>query len=390
MSRAHQSHRSSVNTFACSDVKIQMRPMCVGGVVVTRSPRMSDVRGSNPGTATGYALLMSSNKGETRVQCFPLAWNHRNNYARTGGRPFKREWCEYEQNTYPAKPQDEISRNPQMRLYYQQCGRRSPRDSVKFTFYSNSNWIDFDECSHLHNSLNFTGGSTGRTSQTVDFLASLINPTAAPDAFLISSKCDASLQSSRVQLCVDSPIAYGYGPAKLNVLHQTSSCSVSTIFKISRYLYRSDTPLISLLKILRKPTTGFAFLGVIRTKHGLIKDPSTVSTITRLIAKLESAGSVLDFPGKGRKPLSDERAPIVQNAVEQLQSQSIMASSSITQVSQLSGIPRASVHRIISRHLHLYPYHFTLLQNITEEDKEQRITFANWLLGNEEIVPNIL
>ncbi|KER26774.1 hypothetical protein T265_06056 [Opisthorchis viverrini] len=50
------------------NVKIQMRPTCVGGVVVTRSLRMSDVRGSKPGTATGYALLMSSNKNETRVQ----------------------------------------------------------------------------------------------------------------------------------------------------------------------------------------------------------------------------------------------------------------------------------------------------------------------------------
>ncbi|GAA55768.1 hypothetical protein CLF_108949 [Clonorchis sinensis] len=86
-------------------VKIQMPPTCVGGVVVARSPRMSDVRGSNLVTATGYALLMSSNKSETRVQCFLLVWTHRNNYARTGGRPFKREWCKYEQNTYPAKPQ---------------------------------------------------------------------------------------------------------------------------------------------------------------------------------------------------------------------------------------------------------------------------------------------
>ncbi|GAA53037.1 hypothetical protein CLF_109389 [Clonorchis sinensis] len=67
-----------------------------------------------------------------------------------------------------------------------------------------------------------------------------------------------------------------------------------------------------------------------------------------------------------------------------------MASSSITQVSQLAGIPRANLHRIMRRHLHLYPCHFTLLQNITEEDKEQRVTFANWLLDNEEIVPNIL
>ncbi|GAA56769.1 scavenger receptor cysteine-rich domain-containing group B protein [Clonorchis sinensis] len=46
------------------NVKIQMHPVCVGGVVVTRSRRMSDVRGSNPGTATGYALLYSvSEKG---------------------------------------------------------------------------------------------------------------------------------------------------------------------------------------------------------------------------------------------------------------------------------------------------------------------------------------
>ncbi|GAA49073.1 transposable element Tc3 transposase [Clonorchis sinensis] len=92
----------------------------------------------------------------------------------------------------------------------------------------------------------------------------------------------------------------------------------------------------------------------------------------------------------GRKSLSDERASIVQNAVEQFQSQSTMASSLITQVSQLTGILRASVHRIMRRHLHLCQYYFTLLQNITEEDKEQRVTFANWLLDNEEIVPNIL
>ncbi|GAA57619.1 hypothetical protein CLF_112977, partial [Clonorchis sinensis] len=91
--RAHQSNRSSVNTFACSDVKIQMRPKCVGGVLVTRSPRMSDVRGSNPDTAIGYALLMSSKKSETRVHCFPrLVWTHQNNYARTGERSFKRGW----------------------------------------------------------------------------------------------------------------------------------------------------------------------------------------------------------------------------------------------------------------------------------------------------------
>ncbi|KER19854.1 hypothetical protein T265_15444, partial [Opisthorchis viverrini] len=59
---------------------------------------MSDVSDSNPGMTIGYALLMSSNQSETRVQCFPLVSTHRNNYTR----PFKREWCDYEQNTYPT------------------------------------------------------------------------------------------------------------------------------------------------------------------------------------------------------------------------------------------------------------------------------------------------
>ncbi|GAA48829.1 hypothetical protein CLF_102086 [Clonorchis sinensis] len=111
---------NSVNTFACSDVKIQMRPTCVGGVVVTRSPRMSDVRGSNPGTATGYALLMSPNKSGTRVQCFPLVWTHRNNYARTGGRPFKREW-----QLSPKKIETGRGLSKNFQQPYEQCIRDS-------------------------------------------------------------------------------------------------------------------------------------------------------------------------------------------------------------------------------------------------------------------------
>ncbi|KER33486.1 hypothetical protein T265_00603 [Opisthorchis viverrini] len=36
------------------------------------SEPLASVRGSNPDTAIGYALMMSSNKSKTRVQCFPL------------------------------------------------------------------------------------------------------------------------------------------------------------------------------------------------------------------------------------------------------------------------------------------------------------------------------
>ncbi|KER32117.1 hypothetical protein T265_01738 [Opisthorchis viverrini] len=46
----------------------------VSVIPITRSPRMSDVRGSNSGTAIGYALLMSPNKSETRVRDYPHLW----------------------------------------------------------------------------------------------------------------------------------------------------------------------------------------------------------------------------------------------------------------------------------------------------------------------------
>ncbi|KER31498.1 hypothetical protein T265_12966, partial [Opisthorchis viverrini] len=59
---------SRANMFTNSNVKIQISPACAGGVSVTSSPRMSDVRSSNSGTAIGYALLMNSNKSETRLQ----------------------------------------------------------------------------------------------------------------------------------------------------------------------------------------------------------------------------------------------------------------------------------------------------------------------------------
>ncbi|KAG5454844.1 hypothetical protein CSKR_112862 [Clonorchis sinensis] len=45
------------------------------------------------------------------------------------------------------------------------------------------------------------------------------------------------------------------------VLHQPSHVSVATIFEVLRYMYIRNALLIRLLKILRQPTTGFAFLG---------------------------------------------------------------------------------------------------------------------------------
>ncbi|KER20055.1 hypothetical protein T265_11308 [Opisthorchis viverrini] len=58
---------------ARSDGKIQIRPTCVRGAGITRSPHMSVVRPLVSGTTIGNAVLMSSNKSKFPVHCF-LLW----------------------------------------------------------------------------------------------------------------------------------------------------------------------------------------------------------------------------------------------------------------------------------------------------------------------------
>ncbi|KER30961.1 hypothetical protein T265_13080 [Opisthorchis viverrini] len=103
----------------CPGQKDKIRPTCVGGVVVTHSPRMSDARVSNPGTVNGYALLMS----ETRAQCFPLVAET----SSTANNWFHSSWAS--------------------------AGRRSPRVSVNPVFYLNPNCTNLENYTHFHASL---------------------------------------------------------------------------------------------------------------------------------------------------------------------------------------------------------------------------------------------
>ncbi|KAG5443401.1 hypothetical protein CSKR_109948 [Clonorchis sinensis] len=52
--RAYIPHQSGVNIFACSEVKIQMRPACAGGEVVTRSPCSRVCRVQTPAGSRVY------------------------------------------------------------------------------------------------------------------------------------------------------------------------------------------------------------------------------------------------------------------------------------------------------------------------------------------------
>ncbi|KER31902.1 hypothetical protein T265_12904, partial [Opisthorchis viverrini] len=60
--------KHSENTFACSNGKIQMHPSCSGRPLVTRSPRVPDVRSSNPDTAIVYVFLVIYNSSKPQFQ----------------------------------------------------------------------------------------------------------------------------------------------------------------------------------------------------------------------------------------------------------------------------------------------------------------------------------
>ncbi|KAG5446578.1 hypothetical protein CSKR_112365 [Clonorchis sinensis] len=68
--------------------------------------------------------------------------------------------------------------------------------------------------------------------------------------------------------------------------------TVDTISQISRYMYRRNTLLIRLLKILQKPTTGFALLGA-HQEEGLRCGVIYLRTPTEQLQTIEQGSKTL-------------------------------------------------------------------------------------------------
>lgn len=62
---------------------------------------------------------------------------------------------------------------------------------------------------------------------------------------------------------------------------------------------------------------------------------------------------------------------------------------SVRRIARETGIPRSSVHTAL-RSCGLRAYHATPVQDLEEGDYQQRRIFADWILNNEDIIPNIL
>jgi hypothetical protein len=86
--------------------------------------------------------------------------------------------------------------------------------------------------------------------------------------------------------------------------------------------------------------------------------------------------------------LQESRTDAVLKALESTANE--FGSSSIPKVSYETGIPQSSVQRILHKQLHLYPYKIMLLQELTEQDKVNRLEFATWMLNNPSSISHIL
>lgn len=133
-----------------------------------------------------------------------------------------------------------------------------------------------------------------------------------------------------------------------------------------------------------------ATMRAFKNKHKLHKDPFSLSTISRLLTKFEETGSVVDLPGKGRKSLQDSRSEVVVNTLEDIQSSSELRHCSTSAISSATGIPHTSVYRILRNYLKMYPYRIHHSQSITEADKNNRLQFAQMMLNNRHLIPQII
>lgn len=121
-------------------------------------------------------------------------------------------------------------------------------------------------------------------------------------------------------------------------------------------------------------------------KHSTI----TLKSITALVKKFEKTYSLHDKPRSGRPSLMEERAGVVQQSLETLQTANAYGHASSAHVANVTNIPVRSVRRILKEHIGLYPYHLRINQAITANDKITRLEFVEWLSANAALLDKIV
>ena len=102
------------------------------------------------------------------------------------------------------------------------------------------------------------------------------------------------------------------------------------------------------------------------------KDLPHPSTVTNLIQKFDSNGTVSNLPhGRKSDDISREKISKVVGATGD-------SNFSVRQLAEKTGTSKSLVHNVLRKELKLYPYKVSISQTLTERHKEQRVTFCNW------------
>lgn len=133
-----------------------------------------------------------------------------------------------------------------------------------------------------------------------------------------------------------------------------------------------------------------AALRAYKVIHGCHRDPFSVSTISRLVQRFRETGSVNDKPKSGRPSLDEDREKIVADELEAQQENPEMGSASCRSISRRTGVPKSSVQRTLRHTMSLYPYRLQTNQVLTTSDKQNRVSFAQFLLSGEIDLESIL
>jgi len=126
-----------------------------------------------------------------------------------------------------------------------------------------------------------------------------------------------------------------------------------------------------------------------KTRNKLHNDPFSINFLKKLIRRFEKTGNVAPGKPSGRPSLK-ERVPAVQKALKESSASNPYGCSSTRKIAQSTGICNKSVHNILTKQLILRPYHISLHQTITEDDKISRVEFASWMLDNWSKIDQVL
>jgi len=105
------------------------------------------------------------------------------------------------------------------------------------------------------------------------------------------------------------------------------------------------------------------------------------STVKRMIKKFEETGSITG----SKLPVRHRTGRPLDNISAVSESVAESARTSLRRRSQHLGIPRSTMQRIVTKHLHLHAYKIKLTQQLKPTDHVQRREFVNWVLENQKV-----